>query len=160
MGKTLKKFFTWKFPHNQSCHQMIDLPAPRDIKVLRPFVGILGMLPATDRLNQDICPVHLPGQNIFCTRQNNFCPRQNIFVPDKKFCPKLKEYICIAFEMDGKWLFSYGKFFSTARNSLFILFPSKYEIFSLGQKNFVQDKKYFVWADGQGKSFYFDEMTK
>ena len=32
-----------------------------------------------------ICPVHLPGQNIFCPGQNDFCL-------DKKFCTKLKKY--------------------------------------------------------------------
>ena len=30
-----------------------------------------------------ICPVHLPGQNIFCPGQNQICPRQNDFVNDK-----------------------------------------------------------------------------
>ena len=29
------------------------------------------------------CPVHLPGQNIFCSGQNQICPRQNNFVNDK-----------------------------------------------------------------------------
>ena len=34
------------------------------------------------------CPVHLPGQNIFCPIQNQICPRQNNFVNDKIFiCP-------------------------------------------------------------------------
>ena len=48
----------------------------------------------------NLCPVHLPGQNIFCpgqntfcTGQNNFCPRQNIFVPDKTFLSWTKKFV-------------------------------------------------------------------
>ena len=36
--------------------------------------------------------------------------------------------------MDGKWLFSHGIFFSIAKKSFSILFPNKYELFSLRQK--------------------------
>ena len=29
-----------------------------------------------------LCPVHLPGKNIFCPGQNVFCPGQNVFCPE------------------------------------------------------------------------------
>ena len=70
------------------------------------------------------CPVHLPGQNIFCTGQNNFCPRQNIFVPDKNFCPRLKSSYLLGkrIENDFKlwrnffpWLKSYFPSISQAK---------------------------------------------
>ena len=86
----------------------------------------------------DLCPVHLPGQNIFCpgqnifcpgqnifcTGQNNFCPRQNIFVPDKNFCPRLKSSYLLGkrIENDFKlwrnffpWLKSYFPSISQAK---------------------------------------------
>ena len=34
-----------------------------------------------------LCPVHLPGQNIFCPGQNQIYPKQNNFVNDKIFWP-------------------------------------------------------------------------
>ena len=72
-----------------------------------------------------ICPVHLPGQNIFC--------------PDKIFFSKLKKYI-FACEMDGKWFFSQEKFLSMAKNSFSIHFKSKYVLFWHRKKFFVQTK--------------------
>ena len=36
-------------------------------------------------LQSNKCPVHLPGQNIFCPGQNQICPRQINFVHDKIF---------------------------------------------------------------------------
>ena len=81
--------------------------------------------------NKNLCPVHLPGQNIFCpgqnifcTGQNNFCLRQNIFVPDKIFCPRLKSSYLLGkrIENDFKlwriffpWLKSYFPSISQAK---------------------------------------------
>ena len=42
---------------------------------------------------QLICPVHLPGQNIFCRGQNQICPRQNNFVNDKVFFVHYKNFV-------------------------------------------------------------------
>ena len=86
-----------------------------------------------------------------------FCPGQNSFCLGKKFCPNLKKYR-YACEMDRKRLFSHGQIFSTAKKSFSIIFPSKYQLFSLGQKissvekKYFLDKKYFVQADRKGSS--------
>ena len=41
----------------------------------------------------ELCPVHLPGQNIFCPGQNQICPRQNDFVHDKIFFVHDKNFV-------------------------------------------------------------------
>ena len=133
----------------------------------------------------NLCPVHLPGknifcpgQNIFCTGQNNFCPRQNIFVLDKNFCPRLKSSYLLGkrIENDFKlwrnffpWLKSYFPSISQAK----MYFLAQDKIFCPGQKCFVQDKnyfvryknyfvwdkKYFVQADGLGISFLMPRIS-
>ena len=77
------------------------------------------------------CPVHLPGQNIFCPGQNIFCPGQNFFVPDKiifvpdkiTFVPGLKAHIClgkgqkISFSFHKQiYFFRLGKSFVRTKN--------------------------------------------
>ena len=43
--------------------------------------------------NFDLCPVHLPGQNVFCPGQNQICPRQINFVHDKIFFVQDKNFV-------------------------------------------------------------------
>ena len=43
--------------------------------------------------NFDLCPVHLPVQNIFCPGQNQICPRQINFVQDKIFFVQDKNFV-------------------------------------------------------------------
>ena len=75
----------------------------------------------------DLCPVHLPGQNIFCPWQNIFCPRQ-------KFCPWLE----ISF-LKAKMIFKlWTKFLSWTKNVL-----SWTKLFCLGQIWFCPGQKIF-----------------
>ena len=54
-----------------------------------------------------LCPVHLPGQNVFCPGQYIFCPRQ-------KFCPQLKNHFCSGETHFKPWT----KFLSWTKNIL------------------------------------------
>ena len=73
------------------------------------------------RKNRYLCPVHLPGQNLFCLGQNLICPRQNDFVQDniffcprQKFCPQLKNHFCSGETHFKPWT----KFLSWTKNIL------------------------------------------
>ena len=43
--------------------------------------------------NTNLCPVHLPRQNIFCPGQNQICPRQNDFIQNKTFFVQDKNFV-------------------------------------------------------------------
>ena len=97
----------------------------------------------------DLCPVHLPGQNIFCLGQNQICPRQNKFVWDKIYFVQDKNFVHglkIIFVL-GKLVSSNGQNFCPGQK----IFCPGQNYFILDKSDFVLDKNYFVWADGQGK---------
>ena len=98
---------------------------------------------------RNICPVHLPGQNIFCLGQNQICTRQNNFVQDKIFFVQDKNFvhsleIIFAF---GKLVSSHGQIFCPRQNYV-----------DLDKPDFVSDKKYFFWADGQGMNLFHGDI--
>ena len=76
----------------------------------------------------DQCPVHLPGQNIFCPGQNQICPRQNNFVIDKIYFVHDKNFV-----HSLKIIFALGK-----------LVWSHGQNFCPGQKIFCPRQNYFV----------------
>ena len=83
------------------------------------------------RRNRDFahkCPVHLPGQNIFCLGQNQICPRQNKFVQDKIYFVQDKNFV-----HGLKIIFVLGK-----------LVSSNGQNFCPGQKIFCPGQNYFV----------------
>ena len=98
--------------------------------------------------NIDLCPVHLPRQNIFCPGQNQICPRQNNFVIDKAFFVHDKNFVhsLIIIFAWRKLVSSHGHNFGPGQK---ILYHGQ-NYFVLDKSDFVQDKKYFVRADGQG----------
>ena len=57
--------------------------------------GVTGLLGLSSILGTFslFCPVHLPGQNIFCPGQNQICLRQNNFVNDKIFFVHDKNFV-------------------------------------------------------------------
>ena len=68
-----------------------------------------------------LCPVHMPGQNVFCLGQNQICPRKNDFVQDntffcprQKFCPQLKNHFCFGETHFKPWT----KFLTWTKNIL------------------------------------------
>ena len=78
--------------------------------------------------NLDTCPVHLPGQIIFCLGQNQICPIQNKFVKDKIFFVQDKNFV-----HGLKIIFAFGKLVSCHGQN-----------FCLGQKIFCPGQNYFV----------------
>ena len=74
------------------------------------------------------CPVHLPGQNIFCPGQNQICPRQINFVHDKIFFVQDKNFVHGLKQVSSKqkWFLSCG------------------QNFCHGQKIFCHWQNYFV----------------
>ena len=96
----------------------------------------------------NICPIHLPGQIIFCLGQNQICPIQNKFVKDKIFFVQDKNFV-----HGLKIIFAFGKLVSCHGQN----FCLGQKIFCPGQNYFVKDKSDFVpdknlfdRADGQG----------
>ena len=81
------------------------------------------------------------GQNHICTRQNNFVQDKIFFVLGKNFVHSLE--IIFAF---GKLVSSHGQNFCPGQK----IFCPRQNYFVLDKYDFVSDKKYFVWADGQG----------
>ena len=81
------------------------------------------------------------GQNQICTRQNNFVQDKIVFVQDKHFVHSLE--IIFAF---GKLVSSHGQIFCPGQK----IFCLRQNYVDLDKPDFVLDKKYFVWADGQG----------
>ena len=78
--------------------------------------------------DSDLCPVHLPGQNIFCPGQNQICPRQINFVHDKIFFVRDKNFVHGFKQVSSKqkWFLSCG------------------QNFCHGQKIFCHWQNYFV----------------
>ena len=105
---------------------------------------------------QHLCLVLLRGKYNFCLGQKHICPGQNLFVLDKKVCPRLKTHdqsFCTTKKFGSKLKipFLHGKTYFKG------LFKSKSGLFSHGQNffvmdnlGFVQDKNYFVHAEGRG----------
>ena len=98
-----------------------------------------------------LCLVLLLGQNIFCPGQNGNCPRQN-------FCPGLKTTF-FAFKSHAKWIyllkidFQSGNFVLNDFWKQKMYFITLDNIFILDNFSFVQDKKYFVRAEGRSIRF-------
>ena len=74
--------------------------------------------------SRSLCPVHLPGQNIFC--------------PDKKFCSRLKGSYLLMKRVKNDFL-AMDKVLFVAKKSFSNHFTSKYVLFSIGQ-NLVRTK--------------------
>ena len=122
------------------------------IKFCFRHVGLIWRWEKIDDINllkkNNKCPVHLPGQIIFCLEQNQICPIQNKFVKEKIFFVQDKNFV-----YGLKIIFAYGKFISCHGQN----FCLGQKIFWLGQNYFVEDnsdfvpdKNLFVRADGQG----------
>ena len=79
-------------------------------------------------MKTSFCPVHLPGQNIFCPGQNQICPRQINFVHEKIFFVWDKDFVHGFKQVSSKqkWFLSCG------------------QNFCHGQKMFCHWQKYFV----------------
>ena len=98
----------------------------------------------------DYCPVHLPGQIIFCLGQNQICPIQNKFVKDKIFFVQDKNFV-----HGLKIIFAFGKLVSCHGQNFCLgqkIFCPGQNYFVEDKSDFVPDKNLFVRADGQGNS--------
>ena len=110
-------------------------------------------------MKTSFCPVHLPGQNIFCPGQNQICPRQINFVHDKMFFVRDKNFVRYKNLVHGlkqvspkqKWFLSYWQNFCLGQIN--VCLGQNY--FAYDKSDFVLDKKYFVQADGQGINVIF-----
>ena len=87
-----------------------------------------------------------------------FLCRTKLFLSQtKNFVPGQKVHIC--FGRGQKKTFQLWKKFCPWLKSFSIHFTSKYVFFRLRTKFFVQDKKYFVQAEGRGITFKYHKAS-
>ena len=99
-----------------------------------------------------ICPVHLPGQNIFCPGRNQICLSQNnfvndkiLFVHDKNFVHSLKINFALR-----KLVWGHGQNFCPRQK----IFCHEQKLICLGQIWFCPRQKIFCpgrWTGHKGK---------